>query len=111
MRPEIDRRLKALRARAEAHDALSDQLRQERDDLIRDIAELAGEPAEAPRGQASPWVDMRGLAQYSGWGLGTVQKLSAADAIPGKVRHEGKVRFNTDVFDSWLLREHGVPGR
>ena len=51
----------------------------------------------------SPWVTMRELADYLGWGLASVKRLSATDAIPGKVRHEGKVRFHVPTVDAWLL--------
>jgi hypothetical protein len=54
----------------------------------------------------SPWVTTRELAEYSGWGESTVEKLSAANRIPGKVVHDGKVRFHLPTFDDWLLREH-----
>ncbi len=54
----------------------------------------------------SPWVDMRGLAEYSGWGYNTVKRLSSRNQIPGKVRHDGKVRFHVPTFDEWLLTEH-----
>jgi hypothetical protein len=54
----------------------------------------------------SPWVDMRGLAAYSGWGFNTVKRLSSQNLIAGKVRHDGKVRFHLPTFDDWLLTEH-----
>jgi hypothetical protein len=54
----------------------------------------------------SPWVDMRGLAAYSKWGFNTVKRLSSRNLIPGKVRHDGKVRFHLPTFDDWLLTEH-----
>jgi hypothetical protein len=54
----------------------------------------------------SPWVDMRGLAEYSTWGYNTVKRLSSQNLIPGKVRHDGKVRFHLPTFDGWLLTEH-----
>lgn len=52
------------------------------------------------------YVDMRGLSEYSGWGYGTVKRLSASNRIPGKRRHDGKVTFDLREFDEWLRTEH-----
>lgn len=60
------------------------------------------------RERTSPWATSRDLAEHSGWGLSTVEKLSAANRIPGKVVHDGKVRFHLPTFDAWLLRDHQV---
>jgi hypothetical protein len=74
---------------------------------IEAIAEAVAQRLALSEERRSPWVTMRELADYLGWGLASVKRQSAIDAIPGKVRHEGKVRFHLPTVDAWLL--NGCP--
>jgi hypothetical protein len=59
----------------------------------------------------SPWTSKSGLADYTGWGLGTIDKLSASKLIPGLVKHGGKVMIHLPTFDAGLLQDHQVGPR
>jgi hypothetical protein len=72
---------------------------------IEAIAEALAQRLALSGERRSPWVTMRELADYLGWGLASVKRESARDAIPGKSRHEGKVRFHLPTVDAWLLNE------
>lgn len=66
------------------------------------VAAVQKQLAQGTQGAQSPYVNMRGLAAYAGWGYGTVQKMSAANLIPGKIVHGGKVSFDLRKVDPWL---------
>jgi len=80
------------------------------DDLVEQVTERVASDLQRllESEKRSPWVTTKELARYSGWGESTVEKLSAANRIPGKVVHDGKVRFHLPTFDAWLLLEHHV---
>lgn len=78
------------------------------DDLVEQVTERVASHLQRllESEKRSPWVTTKELARYSGWGESTVEKLSAANRIPGKVVHDGKVRFHLPTFDAWLLQVH-----
>src|SRR5687767_8221575 len=49
------------------------------------------------------WVDKHGLAAHSTWGVSKIEKLSAENRLPCKVRHGKKVMFHLPTFDEWAL--------
>ena len=71
----------------------------------RELAEV-GQCHKCGSYPRNTWVTMRELAEHSGWGYNTIKRLSSRNLIPGKVRHEGKVRFHLPTFDAWLLNQH-----
>lgn len=60
-------------------------------------------------GVDSPWLyGNRATADYLGWPLGRVEKLSAANAIPCH-RVGRRLTFRRDELDAWLIE--GADGR
>lgn len=62
------------------------------------VADLVPTPGRA----STPWLyGARAAAEYLGWPLGRIEKLTAADAIPCH-RLRRRITFRRDELDAWL---------
>jgi hypothetical protein len=74
--------------------------------IAKRAAELAFERlrAEQPEPAAQRWLyGAQAVAEYLGWPVGRIQKLTAAGRIPHhRLEDEQRVTYRTDELDAWL---------
>ncbi len=86
-------------------------------DLVEAIVEQATERAlerlraEQGTGEATRWLyGAQAAADYLGWPVGRVQKLTAAKEIPHhRLDGEQRVSYRTDELDAWLEQFYEGP--
>lgn len=75
------------------------------DDLLRVIAREAAQEVLAAQPHPSPWLDVKGAAEYLLTTQKGVRDAVAKNGLPVHRTPTGRLRFRRDELDRWVMGE------